>query len=562
MGKARFCAPVVLVIGLALVVSGTSAAAASVPVPAVEIDGEPALLSSPLRWADGSLLITIEDLARCLDANFDWNDDQTVWMTKYGNTFLFHLARSGEVLKNSEPIALPVKAQSTGGKLYLPLRFVAENLGATVIWDASAYKVRIITGKRRIPPERIGERAFEAVIAFTDQEKLWLLDGRKPKAEPKQVTDSGSVQICGWSQDGNWLAYKQSVKGEDEWYLWVIAAQGSEARLVDTDPVHGDILWSSQGNCLIYTVRSEKDAANTIKHAEIRPDEIYPNTIAITEAAVLSWAWHPDGDSIAISYPRTETQPPRIERLDLNGNSRNLYTYYDSEPVDPEFNTWAIISLKWSSDGQHLAYHLRKNSGSLTADAVETEVLDLRSGQAISLRAGLKYPNWMDFSPSGDKFAYIAGTGRDVVVNKELELLDLAAQVSSDCGQDGYVDSQPVWLPTGELIYCRGTEAKVAADFNTLPKVMVPKQRVQILNAKGQTRPLTAGPSATADYYPTPSPAGDEMIFLRLERFDQGSLYIQSLARPEPAVEIVRGLRGSPGYYGNYYPQWISVHWF
>jgi hypothetical protein len=78
----------------------------------------------------------------------------------------------------------------------------------------------------------------------------------------------------------------------------------------------------------------------------------------------------------------------------------------------------------------------------------------------------------------------------------------------------------------------------------------------------GQAIALTAGPAATADYHSSPSPSGEKMMFLRLERFDQGSLYLQPLDAPEQQVEILRGLRGSPGFYGNYYPEWLSVYWF
>ncbi|HKM40212.1 MAG TPA: copper amine oxidase, partial [bacterium] len=168
------------------------------------------------------------------------------------------------------------------------------------------------------------------------------------------------------------------------------------------------------------------------------------------------------------------------------------------------------------------------------------------------------------FSPTGQQLASIAGVGRDLVSNKRLEIVDLVTGQIADRGQDGQVDSQPVWLPGAgaSVLFCRGPEAEQVSNLNDLPGVMVPQQRIYQLDEEGGVKALTSGPASTADYYPTPSPSGEELLFLRLERFDQGSLYLQPLAKPDHAQEILRGLRGSPGYYGNYYPHWISVYWF
>ena len=94
------------------------------------------------------------------------------------------------------------------------------------------------------------------------------------------------------------------------------------------------------------------------------------------------------------------------------------------------------------------------------------------------------------------------------------------------------------------------------------PKGLYPWAFIGLNGHRMGSHSPTAGPAATADYHSSPSPSGEKMMFLRLERFDQGSLYLQPLDAPEQQVEILRGLRGSPGFYGNYYPEWLSVYWF
>ena len=562
---------VALLIGLMILATGILPAMATAKAPSLQVDGRLVTPASPLRWDKGTVLVSLKDLSTYLEAGLQWNEaEKTTWIQKYGRTIFFRLT-TGEVRKNSEPIDAPVPARLIGSTVYAPLRFVVENLGATVVWDSSAYQVQISTGERRAPPERVNSQAFNALVAYTDQGKLWLLDGREPNALPKQLTDSGYTELIGWSADGTWLAYKYTAETEDALtYLWVVRADGSGAKQVDTAPIYDNPLWSPKANQLAYTIRQDSTdgfiPAGIVKCANITTEGIQVNTLVEENAImILSLAWYTDGESLTVSFPRTKEQPPTLEQVNLAGQRSVLYTFKDETPVDLEaLYPWAFISLKWSPDGQHLAYHLRMNSGSLTADVVETGVVNVATKQLVNLSAGLRYPQWLAFSPDNEKLAYIAGMGRDVVRNKQLEMVDLAGDQVINCGQSGYVDTEPVWLPgeADELLFCRGPEAKAVSNLNTLPGAVVPGQRIYKLNKDGQAVALTAGPAATADYYPSPSPSGEEMIFLRLERFDQGSLCLQPINTPKKAVEILRGLRGRPGYYGNYYPRWISVYWF
>jgi Tol biopolymer transport system component len=558
--------------GLMVLMTMVPLTTAAAKVPSLMVDGRPVTPAPSLRWEKETVLISLKDLSTCLNAGFEWNEaEKTTWIQKYGRTIFFRLT-TGEVKKNSQPITAPVPVRLIDGTVYVPLRFVVENLGATVVWDGTANQVNIITGERHTPPERISGQAFNALVAYTDQGKLWLLDGRETNSQPKQLFDSGLAELVGWSADGTWLAYKYyaDAKYDSPAYLWVVQADGSGARQVDTEPVYGDPEWSPKTNRLAYTIEQNSAdgyvSTGIVRYADITAEKTQVHTLVEEDVVMIpSFTWYPDGESLVISFPRTKEQPPRLERVGLTGQRSLLYTLKDETPIDPEgLYFWAFISLKWSPDGRYLAYHLRMNSGSLTADSVETGVLDTETKQTYSLGGGLRYPQWLAFSPDSKKLAYIAGGGRDVILNKQLEIADLSAggQVI-DYSQSGYVDTQPVWLPgeTNKLLFCRGPENEALFESNNLPGVIVPGQRIYKLSPDGPAAAITAGPTTTADYYPSPSPSGKEMIFLRLERFNQGSLYLQPLTAPEKAVEVLRGLGGSPGYYYNYYPEWISVYW-
>jgi Tol biopolymer transport system component len=554
-----------------VIMAGVFPAIAAVKTPSLIVDGKPVAPAFPLLWDNGNVLISLEDLSTYINANFQWNEDgETTWVQKYGHTILFRIS-TGEVRKNSVPITPPVSARFIDETFYVPLRFVVENLGVTVIWDDKVFQVQITTGERHIPPERVSNKAFNAIVAFTDKGKLWLLDGREANSLPKQITDSGYAELVGWSQDGKWLAYNYYAKSQDTHaFLWVVGADGSGNRPVDVQPIFDDPVWSPTENKLAYTIWQSNNEgyvpAGTVKCANITMEKIQVDTLVEEDPIIIpSLAWSPDGESLTVSFSRTKDHPPMLEQVDLTGNRQVLYTLKDEEPVDPEgLYIWAFISLKWSPDGKHLAHHLRMNSGSLTSDVVATGLLDVADKKVISLNEGLKYQQWLAFSPDSEKLAYIAGAGREVILNKQLELACLADGHINYHSEKSYVDAQPVWLPgkPNELLFCRGPEAQTVVDSDIFPGVMVPGQRIYKLNENGKVEAITEGTADTADYYPSPSSSGEEMFFLRLERFNQGSLYLQPINSPENAVQILRGLRGSPGYYGNYYPQWIKVHWF
>jgi len=70
---------------------------------------------------------------------------------------------------------------------------------------------------------------------------------------------------------------------------------------------------------------------------------------------------------------------------------------------------------------------------------------------------------------------------------------------------------------------------------------------------------LTRGEPEAADYYPAFSPEFGLVHFLRLHSATSGDLYCQPLEGGEQ-VELLRHVTGSPGFYGNYYPAWVSLY--
>ncbi|WP_338827032.1 stalk domain-containing protein [Neomoorella thermoacetica] len=535
------------------------------------VDGQELNLEEPAIIQDGYVLAPVRALAEALQARVTWNEGTNEVIITGPQTTIKMVAGSKDVYKNEERLSLSVPVQVRNGRVLAPARFLAESLGAGVSWNALTLTVAITTPPPAVP-ERVYAAPFPARVAFSANNHLWLLDGSQAGAGPVQVTKDGAVQILGWSPDGQWLAYLQWETSEfraGKPYLWVVRADGNGAFQVDQRPVLAKASWSPVDSILAYSTQGPGGGyapdmnlrLAAIESGQARLTTLIPDKGELVE----DFAWAPDGQSLAVSLPRTQDEPLRIDRLTLKGERSNLLTLGEAgTPIGEVYPSFAY-GFSWSPGGRYLAYHLHPNSASLAADAVDLQVLDLgQPGKPLDLGVTLNYSGWLAWSPDGSRLAYIRGGGRDATIGKRLTIVDLeAGGKSTDYGQAGQVDTMPVWLPAADsgVLYCRGPENKYwEGNQQNDAQVLVPGQRIWWQKLDGKAVPVTSGPAGTADYYPSVSPDGQNLIYLRLDRRDSGSLYRQPLAGG-PAVELVRNLNGSPGYYGNYYPAWISIYY-
>ena len=89
-------------------------------------------------------LLPIRFVAEALGASVDWNADlQKVTIAKPDLLIEITLG-SNTAYVNGKAVELDVAAFAENNRTYLPLRFVAEHLGATVLWDAPTQSITII----------------------------------------------------------------------------------------------------------------------------------------------------------------------------------------------------------------------------------------------------------------------------------------------------------------------------------------------------------------------------------------------------------------------------------
>lgn len=109
----------------------------------IRVNGAKLNLATPARVTNGSTLGHVRAIAEALGATVGWNEaTQRVTFTQGGRVIELTIG-SKTAYVNGSPQSLPVAPFIVEGRTQVPVRFVAESLGAAVSWDAESRTVGI-----------------------------------------------------------------------------------------------------------------------------------------------------------------------------------------------------------------------------------------------------------------------------------------------------------------------------------------------------------------------------------------------------------------------------------
>ncbi|MGB9856412.1 MAG: stalk domain-containing protein, partial [Caldisericum exile] len=92
---------------------------------------------------NGRTLLPIRTLIESLGGTVEWNaKEQKVTITLNGHSMILWIGKTTALVDNSKA-SLDVAPQIINGRTYLPLRFISENLGASVNWDDQTQTITI-----------------------------------------------------------------------------------------------------------------------------------------------------------------------------------------------------------------------------------------------------------------------------------------------------------------------------------------------------------------------------------------------------------------------------------
>ena len=107
------------------------------------ICGKAQVLDAPPKIVNGVTLLPLRFVGEGINATINWDNlTKTITCIKENKTIVLTLNNKNATI-NKEPYQLLAAPVLDGGRVLIPARFVAEALGATVLWDGSAKKITI-----------------------------------------------------------------------------------------------------------------------------------------------------------------------------------------------------------------------------------------------------------------------------------------------------------------------------------------------------------------------------------------------------------------------------------
>jgi len=93
---------------------------------------------------NGRVLVPYRAVGNALACDISWDNDTRTVKVKRNKTILQLVVDSNTTYLNGKILTLDVPSKIINDRLYLPLRLVAESLGAKVLWEAPKSTVAII----------------------------------------------------------------------------------------------------------------------------------------------------------------------------------------------------------------------------------------------------------------------------------------------------------------------------------------------------------------------------------------------------------------------------------
>lgn len=381
--------------------------------------------------------VPIRFVSEALGAEVGWKQETQQATVKFGETTLIITIGSNSLLVNGQAKPMDVAPFLRSNRTWVPLRFVAENLGCSVSWVQGAQEVVIRRGQFSGP-----------TVGFIQNGQLIIQEVSGGSPGTKKVIAGGNVtgeEISGpiaWSFNGLKVAYYRIQKLNFDFFRlaleYSVEVSGEKTLLLSRDKAYGGLktLSWSPGDAYILYDEPTSDVSGTLWLVMVEEQD---SAILGEEGEVIYGTFSPDGFHQAwLAYG---DEGISVLVLDENG------VQFEIHDITGGF--------AWSPDGGSLAVSTSQGIEiyDVTSPGMPPEVYAF-PGYAYYLFWSPDR-NWIAGSCSDGTFALYLGWGQTPWPNTfpgDLSLID------------PYHPSAPAgFLPSGELIIEHSGEASSGA---------------------------------------------------------------------------------------------------
>ncbi len=183
MGREKAIKRIVAFILLGVIAFAVNSCSADEKKIGVSINGKEISFDVSPVIIEGRTLVPLRAIFEALEVNVWWDDStKTVMATTEGKIIILQIDNNIAFV-NSEKLELEVSAKLIEGRTLVPVRFIAETLGAEVKWDETERMVSINKSEegiyRQISPSDAKARLETG--SGENKNKIYLIDVRTPE---------------------------------------------------------------------------------------------------------------------------------------------------------------------------------------------------------------------------------------------------------------------------------------------------------------------------------------------------------------------------------------------
>lgn len=376
--------------------------------------------------------------------------------------------------------------------------------------------------------------------AFIRHGDLWLkLEG----ADELAVTTDGKAAAPKWSSDGKYVAYAAGDEASD---IWVYSLESGKRQHVYAGGSRYE--WAPGRNRLAFLTDG------VLNYADVGAERVEPFQNVST--GVGNYSWLPDGSGFLASSS-AQLLPSGWSNVGLylipanaNMDPTKVKLLYTLPSQSKTFFAVGTSAFKWSSDGKWISF-LAVPTASWSADSNTLCVLSADGKTFRQIGEMLRYDDWFRWAPGPNMLAYIEGTGRFAIENKQLRIKEFPVIQRVPYTPKGFADRDFTWESDRFIAVSRSRESEWMNDaaLRPLPSLV----RID-LQRNAQTQ-LTTPPEHSGDFYPVSLAAGRKLAWVRSDR-ERADAWMANADGTEPA-KAVSDIDVASSYYDAW--SWGSV---
>lgn len=181
----------------------------------VFVDGDQVVFDQPPIIVGARVLVPLRGIFEKMGATVVWIPATRTVRAQRGATSVELQIGSTTARVNGNPVTLDVPAQIVGGRTLVPLRFISESLGASVVYDPAARTVQITTGAAGPPPPAPGQTLKGVIIAVSVGDQTVTVESGNVATRVRVTSDTVVTRVDAGTGAGGSVALSALRRGDD-----------------------------------------------------------------------------------------------------------------------------------------------------------------------------------------------------------------------------------------------------------------------------------------------------------------------------------------------------------